>query len=188
MRQGKKMRNSDHRKIWACIFCLGVGWAAASSAGCTAEPNLGPWLSDQDLRDRGPGSSGVGGFGGFAGTGGMGGTGGVVISDCSDPAVEAQLIQEVNDALYIAQLCDPSIDAVKCDLFVPGMCCEEVVDPGYMDQNMPNVQAYLEVLQKWKDAGCACPASPPVCPPHEPIGSCDPTGFPAENQGICKKI
>jgi hypothetical protein len=100
-----------------------------------------------------------------------------------------ELTQEVKDKLYLAQLCDPTADEIKCDVFVPGMCCEEVVDPGTMDVNQPNIDAYLEALQKWKDAGCACPQDPPECPAFDmEFGYCDGTGFPAENQGICVKI
>lgn len=170
------------RKVFIVVAVAG---AIAVAHGCTGDLEVGPWLGEGGTGERGPGANATVGVGGM---GGMGGVGGSPVEDCTDPEYAEKLTQEVKDALYPAQLCDPSIDQIKCDLFVPGMCCDEVVDPGKDMKNMPNVDHYLEVLQKWKDAGCQCPDDPPVCPPHEDYGTCDPEGFSSEKEGICKKI
>ncbi len=111
--------------------------------------------------------------------------------DCTNPEIEEELTKAVEDALYIAQLCDPTLDQLKCNIPVPTMCCGDNsawADPGYENMNMPNVTAYYEALQKWKDAGCTCPQDPPVCEPLEGnFGFCNGEGFPAENEGICQK-
>jgi hypothetical protein len=121
--------------------------------------------------------------------GGIGGVGGSPPMDCTDPEYAEALTKDVQDKLYIAQLCDPSTDMLKCELFVDGMCCTEVVDPGPDGVKLPNVEAYLEALEKWKQAGCTCPVDPPDCPPFQmDFGTCDPTGFPTPTEGICKKL
>jgi hypothetical protein len=154
--------------------------------GCTGDLEVSPWPGEGGSGERGPGVTAVVGVGGM---GGMGGIGGSPPMDCTNPEYAAELTKAVEDKLYIAQLCNPTIDEIKCDLFVDGMCCTEVVDPGFMDMNLPNVDAYLEALQKWKDAGCACPVDPPDCPPFQmDYGTCDPTGFPTQAEGICKKL
>jgi hypothetical protein len=159
--------------------------------GCTGNLSVEPWPDPEEGGERGPGATatvGAGGMGG-GGMGGMGGMGGSPAMDCTNPDILAELTKEVQDKLYIAQLCDPTLDEIKCDLLVSGMCCDEWVDPGFEDMNMPNVDAYLAALQKWKDAGCACPDDPPDCKPFDPeFGFCDGEGFPAANEGICKKI
>jgi hypothetical protein len=159
--------------------------------GCTGDQSVEPWPGPDEVGERGPGATaaaGTGGMGGM-GMGGMGGMGGSPAMDCTNPDIAAELLQEVKDKLYVAQLCDPTLDEIKCDLLVPGMCCEEWVDPGFEDMNMPNVDAYLEALQKWKDAGCACPPDAPACPVFDPeFGTCNGEGFPAANEGICQKI
>lgn len=157
--------------------------------GCTGDLSVGPWPGPDEGGERGPGATATVGAGGAGGEGGMGGVGGNPVMDCTNPVYAEQITQEVKDKLYLAQRCDPSLDAKKCDLFVPGMCCDEVVDKGFMDANLPFVDDYLVALQKWKDAGCACPEDPPVCPPYNMnYGFCNGEGFPTEKEGLCEKI
>lgn len=169
------------------VFLLAASISAlgASVYGCTGELNVGPWFGEGGAGERGPGvTATVGGGEGASGPASSATAGGSPVEDCTNPAVEKELTQAVMDTLYIAQLCDPSLDKKKCDLYVEGMCCEEVVDP----KNTTAIEDYQNALQKWKDKGCLCPVDPPQCPPHEPYGTCDPTGFPTESEGICKKI
>ncbi|MCK6589861.1 MAG: hypothetical protein L6Q76_19995 [Polyangiaceae bacterium] len=158
--------------------------------GCTGDQSVEPWPGPDEVGERGPGATATVGAGGAGGEGGMGGMGGSPPMDCTNPAIYDALTKEVQAKLYVAQSCDPTLDEIKCDVLLPGMCCDEWVDPGFEDMNMPNVDAYLAALQAWKDAGCTCPPDAPPCQPVDPnfnFGFCNGDGFPMANQGLCQK-
>jgi hypothetical protein len=56
-----------------------------------------------------------------------------------------------------AQACNPEIpDNMTCQDSVPGLCCPIPVN----NANSPEVLAYLQLLEAYKNAGCN-----PMCPP-----------------------
>jgi hypothetical protein len=114
------------------------------------------------------GASGQGGEGqGGAGQGGegQGGAGGGTSAAC------ALLENDLNVKLEEAQTCNPAIDIVQCADVVAGVCCEVIVGK----KDSPEVQAYLEALEKYKGASCT-PTCPPVRCPAAPTGTCKPSG------------
>ena len=142
------------------VRSLGLGCALAVLSACG-----GNAVGTEGGKDGGAGTSGSGGSGGSAGTSGSGGSGGTAGSSGSggassdagtpetgsDGGVDCDAVRGgLWTLLDAAQVCDPAINTVQCDVIVAGLCCPSLVTTA----DAPATDAYLKGVAEARALGC----------------------------------
>jgi hypothetical protein len=154
-----------------------VAAVALLMSGCpgatVSDPTGGGCVPGQNCSTTGSSS---GGEGGKANTGGSGGSGGASGGNGGSGGVGGgpkecePLLLDVMAQEEKARICSIELpQSTQCNDIVQGLCCPIAVT----NMDSPEVQAYLEALKAYLDAGCV-PSCPPIPCPTNPDGSCMP--------------